>query len=438
MRTRTIGFLFSWAATALLAVPPHTLLLKEAAALAKSGDQPAALAKLEQAAKLRPDYPRIQTNLARFYAEAKRPDDALAALQRLADMGITLNLAKDPALTSLQPLPRFQSLATQLATPPAPTGAVAATPIDGVTGILESLLIDATTGTWYFGDVRNRCIWRREAGGTLQRFTAEADELDSVFKLALSPDRKTLWAATAIVGVMSGVPAADGSRSALVALDFNTGRVLSRHPVPTDGRKHLLGDFIPAADGSLFATDSLSPIIWRLPPNGTALEPWLENDDFLNLQGLAFGPDGQTLYVADYSNGIWRIDVATKQAALLTAPPNATFFGIDGLYAVPTGLLAIQNGVNPQRVLLIELSSVGSALGPTSRTRSSQATTLQEAIRSVRPVAAGHPAMTDLSLGFVEGNRFHFIADSGWAIFDPAPENVPPARTLTVLSLDLL
>src|SRR5687768_2914715 len=114
------SLLFSLAllAAPLAAAPQHTLLLQEAAAFAQAGNQPAALAKLETAALLRPDYPRIQINLARFYTEAKRPDDALAALQRLADMGVALNLAKDPILVSLEGQPRFESLAKALTAPP--------------------------------------------------------------------------------------------------------------------------------------------------------------------------------------------------------------------------------------------------------------------------------------------------------------------------------
>jgi hypothetical protein len=43
--------------------------------------------------------------------------------------------------------------------------------------------------------------------------------------------------------------------------------------------------------------------------------------------------------------------------------------------------------------------------------------------------------MTDLALGTVDGNQFRFIADSGWALFDPAPEQAPPARTVTMYSI---
>jgi hypothetical protein len=405
-----------WLAAVVTAAPQHTILLKEAAAAAKAGDNAAALTKVEEAAKLRPDYPRIQLNLARLNAAMGKADDALAALERLADMGLDLNVAADPALAPLAELPRFRAVVTRLSAAASTAhGELAPFRLKGVTGIIESGVFDPGTEDWYFGDVRNRCIWKRGVDGALRKVTSDDEKLDGVFKLLLTPDRRTLWAGTASVGAMANAgPDEEGARSALIAFDFASGRIAARYPAPADGRKHLLGDFILAADGALYATDSFAPVIWRLPPGGAQLEPWLENADFLNLQGLAFSADGQSLFVADYSNGIWRIDVATKAAALLAAPANATFFGVDGLYAIPGGLLAIQNGVNPQRVLRIDPATGATAI-----------------------VAGGYPAMTDLSLGTVAGGRFHFIADGGWALFDPPPEKAPKPRELTVYSFKI-
>src|SRR4051812_18062394 len=97
--------------SALFATPKHVYLLREAAEAAKTGDDAAALAKLEEAAQLRPDYPRIQLSLARTYAKLDRPADALAALQRLADMGLRLNAPADPAFAALKGSPNFLAVA---------------------------------------------------------------------------------------------------------------------------------------------------------------------------------------------------------------------------------------------------------------------------------------------------------------------------------------
>lgn len=418
MSMRMIATILSLALAApLSATPKHAILIREAAEATQAGDHAAALAKLEEAAQLRPDYPRLQLMLARTYAALERPADALAALQHLVDMGLRMKAATDPALAALTDLPEFKALADRLLSGPAPVAAgKAVLTLPDVDGIIESCLVDSATQAWYFGDVRNRCIWQRDRGtGQLRKLTADEDALDGVFKLELSPDRKTLWATTATVAVMTGADAEDGKRSDLVAIDFATGRVRDRFVPTKKGIKHLLGDFILADDGSIYATDSIFQAIWRLPPDGKELEPWLEYKEFMNLQGLALSADGGTLYLADYANGIWSIDVATKTPTLLTAPANATFFGIDGLYAVRGGLLAVQNGITPQRVLRIEPAADGAS--------------------AATVVAMGRPAMTDLALGTLHDGRLHFVGDSGWALYDPAPETPPAARTVTIYSI---
>jgi sugar lactone lactonase YvrE len=405
-------------ASAAHAAPPHVGLINEAAAKLKAGDRAAALPLLEQAARLRPDYPRVLLNLARTYAALGQPDAALATLERLDRLGVHLNFAGDPALAPLKDLPRFQAVAAHAARSPEPTGTVDAVLVPAATGIIECALRDPASGDWLLADVRQRAIWRRHADESTTKFTDDTDLLDGVFRLAFSPDHRVLWAATSSVGPMTGPDAEDGKRAALVALDPHSGRVTARYPTPADGHPHLLGDFVQSTDGSLYAADSLAPVIWRLAPGATALEAWLRSDDFLNLQGLAFSADGRLLYATDYTNGLWQIDVAARSPTLLTPPDHASFFGLDGLTAVPGGLIAVQNGVNPQRVLLIQPAPPGQPC-PT------------------KVLAVGHPAMTDLALGTRDGERFAFVADSGWALFDPPAQPAPSPRAVTIYSIEI-
>lgn len=421
MISRSLGIaVFLGLVLAAHAAPRHTALLREAAAAAKANDNATALIKLQEAERLRPDYPRILVNLARVYTALGRTDEALGSLERLIEMGLHFDLADDPGFAALKELPDFQELIATSTKPiaPRPESDEAAFAINDVTGIIESCLVDPETLTWYFGDVRERCIWVRDTGtgiAFLRKFTNEADALDGVFKVALSADRKTLWAATATVGAMTGPDAEDGKRTALVAIDFATGRVRARYPVPSDGKKHLLGDFILTANGTIYATDSMSPVVWQLAPGAKELSPWTENGDFLSLQGITLSPGGHELYVADYANGIWQLNLDTAAARLLQPPTTATFFGIDGLYQVGGKLFAIQNGVSPQRVLRIEPSFPGPC--------------------ETEVVAINRPDMTDLSLGQVFNGRLHFVANSGWSLFDPPPPTPHAPRNVTISSV---
>jgi hypothetical protein len=247
--------------------------MREAGDAARAGDNDSVLAKLEEMAVLRPDYPRAYLNIAMYRAQAGESEAAMASLRRLLEMGVRVNVDGNAAFDSIRELPAFQEIAPRLQAGPDPVGGASAKSfsIAGVTGIIESCLRDPESGAWLFGDLRNRCIWKSGPdGGAFEKFTSDEDALAGVFRLELSADGKTLWASTAAVGVMIGDDAQDGARAALVAIDLESGRVRARFAAPDDGRKHLIGDFIIANDDSILATDSMSPVIWRLTPESRA------------------------------------------------------------------------------------------------------------------------------------------------------------------------
>ena len=106
--TLAVG-VFCFLCVSLRAEPAHRALLREATVAAKAGDIALVIAKLEAARAARPDYPRVLNNLARYYMQAGRTDDALAQLRELAAMGLQVNLA-DEAFAALRTSADFAAL----------------------------------------------------------------------------------------------------------------------------------------------------------------------------------------------------------------------------------------------------------------------------------------------------------------------------------------
>lgn len=418
--TMAVG-VFCFLCVSLRAEPAHRELMQEATAAAKAGDTETVLTKLEAARALRPDYPRVRTTLARYYVQAGRLDDAMQQLRDLSNMGLRMDIEHDDTYAPLRFRPGFTELVAAFATNRTPIGRdEAARTIPGMDGIIEGFAVHPATLESFFSDVHHRCIWYRDVSGEsagMKKFSADSDGLLGVFALKIDAGRNTLWASSSALPEMKGYSEADKGRAFLAAYDLGSRRLVRTCPVPTDGRQHVLGDFVVATDGSLYVSDSTAPVIWRLAPGAASLEKWLESGEFVSLQGTALSANGRQLYVADYANGIWRVDLATRVPVLLDAPAHATFFGIDGLYAVPGGLIAVQNGINPQRIMRIDLAADGTPSG-------------------VRVLGAGHPAMSDLALGQLVAGHFDFIGNSGWSEFEKA-KGPTAARTVTILRTTL-
>lgn len=391
-------------ATPLSAATPSAAARKyyhDASGAFEDQNYEAALTLLEKAVALRPDQPRYLGALARLQAMTERPFDALTTLNRLARMGVFLDPEQDESFAPLHGSSDFSDVVQRLRANRDPLGpGQVLFELPAMTGIVEGVAFRATTGDYFLGDARRRCVWLRRPDGSVQQFSPADAGLLGVFGLAVDEVRGSLWAATTAVAEMEGYRPADRNRAAFVEFALADGRIRRTAPLPTDGAGHVLGDLTVAADGAVYATDSLSPVIWRLPPGAVQPQRWIESDEFESLQGLAIPPDGKALLVSDYGNGMFLVDLATRAVRRLAPPPDTTLFGIDGLAVSPDGsVVAVQNGIEPRRVIRLRID-------PAGRT-----------VTKLDVLERGHPAMADPTLGTLVGDRFVFVGNAGWDRF---------------------
>ena len=87
------------------------------------------------------------------------------------------------------------------------------------------------------------------------------------------------------------------------------------------------------------------------------------------MQGLAFSEDGRQAWVADWTTGLFHLDLRPVCVTPVATPPGTTLLGIDGLYRVGAGqlILAIQNGIAPHRIVALDLDARGTRCGRCGR-----------------------------------------------------------------------
>lgn len=405
-------------AAATADVPTHFSHRAVARAAYERKDYPAALAATSAALALRPDSPRYLHNLAALQSLTGARDAALATLGRLAALGVYLPVERDPDFAPLQGTAPFAAVVSRLASHREPQGAPEVfAELPARTGIIESLVFRPRTGDLFLGDVHLRCIWRRDADGRITRFTADDEELLGVFGLALDEARDTLWAATAALPEMSGYTSELKGTAALAEFSLSKGELRRIVPVPVDGREHALGDVVVAPDGTVYATDSKSPVVWLLAPGAEELQKLADSPAFGSLQGLVLRD--RELLVADYGNGLHALELPSGRVRSFAPPADTTLLGIDGLALVPDGLIATQNGVDPTRILHLVLAPDASA------------------VTQVNVLASGGPALADVTTVTLVGDRPTFIAGAGWEGFDATKAKPPSPHTVRLVQVSL-
>lgn len=408
----------------LLAVPARAegrleafrRLRAEGVAAARAGDTALARTRIEAAVALMPAHPGALILLARLKV-ADDPAAAVAVLARHAGLGLVHDAGADPSLKSLTVRDDYAPVAARLAANRAATGRP-----NGVASLegpvlAEGVAHDPRTGRLLVSQVHGRKIVTIGGDGAISAFTAPADDVWGVFGLAADPSRRTLWALTAATPQARDIPADLLGATALLRIDLDTGQVLARHVPSADGVKRQFGDLALGPDGAVYVSNSLGGEVWRLKPGAGALDRLVASPEIGSAQGLAVTADAAHLVVADYSSGLHRIDLASGAETAVETPADLTLLGVDGLVRDGDGLIVVQNGVNPQRILRLALSPDGA--------RVTAATVL----------AANLPQLDEPTGGAMLDGRFVFVARSQWSDFGddglktPAPA---PAQIVSV------
>lgn len=386
-------------------------LQQEALAAHKEKKEDVFLEKIREASKLRPQQPTLLMQLAIALAANGRQREALGVIDRVAAMGFVYDI-NDAEFAPLRDQPLFAAAARHFADNAKPIGtARPALTIDRLGVLPEGIAYDARRKRWLISSVRSGAVLTVDGKGTVGTLV---DVPWGVFGMAVDERRGVLWATTTAMAQVEDFRAQDKGKSGLLKIDLATGRVLDTLRL-LDDAPHTFADVAIGANGEVYVSDSQGPIIHRVV--GAVLEPFIRGP-FVSMQGIA--PAGKVLYVADYTKGLFVVDLRTRDVHSVRVPPNASLLGVDALVAVDEQtLIATQNGTNPNRILRIRLAPGGLA------------------VSSVETLLANVPEMGDPTLGVVVGKRFYFNANAQWNHFGEdgriaAPLQLKPAVVLSV------
>ena len=353
------------------------------------------LANEKRVLALDPSNPRLIYNVACGEALTGNAAEAVRRLDELLARKLDLGAETDDDFAALRKTPEWTRFTSKLADlrKPLVHSAPAFTLADPEL-MATGIAVDPSTGDTFIASVRKRKIVRRTKLGGVSDFVGEAqDGLMAAASLLIDSPHQLLFASTAAVPFMRGYRKADDGKSGVYVFDLKTGK-LARKALLADGKKHFLNQLAMNRAGDVLVSDSLAPGIYRLNHGADHLEVIAASGAFRSTQGLAFSDDEKTLYVADYSDGVWALDMATKTRRHLEAPADAWLGGLDGLSRVPDGFIAVQIGVKPERVVRLRLDPQG------------------QRIVAVNLLESNHPDYAGPIQGVVDGSAFLFVANS--------------------------
>jgi len=273
----------------------------------------------------------------------------------------------------------------------------------------EGVDYDSRTGWFYVASIRHRTVAEVIPGKPPRElWTRDKPDMGAVYGVRIDTARGLLWATMSAPHRIAGDAAVDSTIAALIRVRLRDGAIERRWNIESPG-PHTLGDLAIGPGGDVFVTDSDQPVLYRLRSGGDTLER-ITHPLFRSSQGMAPSPDGRVVYVADYSHGILRVDLATSAVARLDDAPHSTSLGCDGIVWDRGAIIAVQNGVSPARIMRFVLDSSGRRI-------------VSADVLDRNSVIADEP-----TIGTIADGEFVYVANSQWEKFTESGTRKPDVR----------
>jgi pentatricopeptide repeat protein len=353
---------------------------------------------------IRPYDQDYMTHLVRGYARQGDISSAFDTMLKMQKQGLAENWERFEDVASLRQYGLYEHLSDLMTQAGEPYGqyedlGMLPEPM----AMPEGIARHPDSGRLFVGGIKDGRILTSENGNEWSLFASPdaIEGLASVFALVVDAERGHLWVATSMVPQFDGFNPDISMPSALIRLDLESGEFQDRYLIEGGGESHVLGSMALASDGTVYAADTLQPVVFRLEAGGDALQPFFGNRNFSSLRGLALSGDDRLLYMADYEQGVFVLATdGSNQGWKLAVPETLNEGGIDGLYWWNDHLVAIQNGIRPQRVIRLKLGPDG--LG----------------VVAVAPVLAGLKVFDTPTFGAMDGSELVMFSGSHWQHVD--------------------
>jgi sugar lactone lactonase YvrE len=217
----------------------------------------------------------------------------------------------------------------------------------------EGIEYDAAGERFLLGSLAEGTIFAVTDDGAIAPLIEDADLLSTV-GIHLDVAGGRLLVPNVDRGVQSGAEP-QGPAISLLAYDLASGERLFFTDLSTFDPEagHFANDVTVDPDGNAYVTDSFSPVIYKVDPEGAA-SIFLQNDAFASeqfgLNGIDYHPDGYLLVAKADEGALFKVPLDDPEA-FSRVELDAPVSGADGIVLRPDGALAVVG--QPQSVFLV-------------------------------------------------------------------------------------
>ncbi|MGI9605458.1 MAG: hypothetical protein ACR2P0_04905 [Acidimicrobiales bacterium] len=225
------------------------------------------------------------------------------------------------------------TVSTATSSPPTTVSQIDRIDLPTSIGSTEGIAADSSTGRIFVGELNNGNIWVGDLGGSFSLFASgSAHGRATALGMTIDAARRRLYVAS---------PA----NARVDVINADSGSLIASVTIPSGGS--TVNDVVAASDGTVYATDTAQPHVYRIPNGSTTAELWVDyaGSGAVDTSGTQHGngieADASRVLVTHMVTGtLLRID--RSSGAVSSVPiSGASTAGRDGLVRCGNRLIGV-------------------------------------------------------------------------------------------------
>ncbi len=360
---------------------------------------------LQHLVSLRPFNPDFRFALAKSYALQDKKSEAYNDLIKLQKAGLSYPVGDKKGFENISSTNVFTYIEDGMLANAKSfgEGSKVFEVSDNYSGMLfENLVYDSKAERFLLASVRAGEVYQYSEKEGFRKFINASNPATGpwgMIDIAIDSGADVLWTASATMPHYNGTTQANFGQSMISKFKLSTGELMNNFAMAKTAQPMLFSNLHVTKNQNLYFSNVFSNQVFKISKDSEQVEPVFSLTGLSTIKAITSNAEESVLYVSDFDQGIFLVNLNTKQTAPLIKSPDGFFAGFNDLFYDGGDLVAIQSGVEPARLMRFVLK---------------QDLFLQNAF----PIEAANENFKALGNGTLVGDSIYYAANSQWAKLD--------------------
>ena len=268
--------------------------------------------------------------------------------------------------------------------------------------LFENIVYDSNDERFLLASIRAGEIYQYSEKEGFKRFINPSNPATGpwgIIDIAIDSKADVLWTSSATMPHYNGTTQANFGQAMISKFKLSTGELINNYAMAKTAQPMLFSNLHLTTGQNLYFTNVFGNQVFKISKDSEKVEPLVSLTGLNTIKAITSNAEESVLYVSDFDQGLFVINLKTNRMVPLIKSPNGFFAGFNDLFYDDGDLVAIQSGVVPARLMRLVLKQ-------------------DLFLQNTFPIEAANENFKALGNGTLVDDSIYYVANSQWSKLD--------------------